>query len=99
MTTLQVVLFEADAGQGYLGLKAEYHEETDSGHGRVEVRRCWQSADLRWVPASQARLECERQIGGKVSREVRYYISSLSLDSARLLATVRSHWAIENSLY
>ena len=88
-------------------MKAEYHEETDSGHGRVEVRRCWQSADLRWVPASQAwvgakrvaRLECERQIGGKVSREVRYYISSPSLDSARLLAAVRSHWAIENSLH
>ena len=99
--------FEADAEQGYRDLKAAYHEETDSGHGRVEVRRCWQSADLRWVPASQAwagaksvaRIECERHIKGKISREVRYYVSSLAVDAARLLAAVRSHWAIENRLH
>lgn len=44
-------------------------------------------------------IECERHVGGKVSREVRYYISSLGVDPARILAAVRSHWAIENSLH
>ena len=46
--------FEAGAKNGYGGLKVAYHEETDSGHGRIEVRRCWQSADLRWMPATRA---------------------------------------------
>ena len=31
-----------------------------------------------------------------MSREVRYYISSLGVDPARILAAVRSRWAIEN---
>lgn len=99
--------FEADAGQGYMGLKALYHEETDSGHGRVEVRRCWHSGDLRWVPATQrwagaksvARVECERHVRGRVTREVRYYISSLAVAPERLLGAVRSHWGIENRLH
>ena len=61
---------------------------------------------LSLIPAGQEHIEEpgrdhyeDRQGSVKVSREVRYYISSLSLDSARLLAAVRSHWAIENSLY
>ena len=32
--------FEADAQNGYGGSKVAYHEEADSGHGRIEVRRC-----------------------------------------------------------
>ena len=99
--------FETDAPNGYRGLKAAYHEETDSGHGRIEVRRCWQSADLRWMPATRAwagaksvaRVESERHVGGRMTREVRYYLSSLDLDPARLMDAVRSHWAIENRLH
>ena len=99
--------FEADAKNGYGGLKVAYLEETDSGHGRIEVRRCWQSADLRWMPATRAwagaksvaRVESERHIGERVTREVRYYISSLGLEPGQLLGAVRSHWSIENRLH
>jgi predicted transposase YbfD/YdcC len=81
-------------------------EETDSGHGRIEVRRCWQlparcaPATLAWSGArSVAKVECERHLDGRISKEIRYYISSLPQAPARLLAAVRSHWAIENSLH
>ena len=92
---------------GYRGLKAKSCEETDTGHGWSEVRRCWQSADFKWVPASQAwagakgvaRVECERHLGDKVSREVRVYISSLPGEPVRHLGAVRGHGGIENRLH
>lgn len=99
--------FEVDVANGYRGLKAKSCEETDTGHGWSEVRRCWQSADFKWVPASQAwagakgvaRVECERHLGDKVSREVRVYISSLPGEPVRHLGAVRGHGGIENRLH
>jgi predicted transposase YbfD/YdcC len=44
-----------------------------------------------------ATLRCTR--GGKESIEVRYYISSLSVDVERFARAVRSHWSIENSCH
>lgn len=81
-------------------------EEIDSGHGRIEVRRCWQ-LDVKQAPAAKqwpgaksvAKVVCERHIGERVTTETRYYISSLSKQPERLLAAVRSHWAIENKLH
>ena len=35
----------------------------------------------------------------KHEKEIRYFISSLSVDAPRMLATIRSHLAIENSLH
>ena len=36
---------------------------------------------------------------GKVTRECRYFISSLGLGVKRFAAAVRGHWAIENTLH
>jgi len=44
-------------------------------------------------------VECERHIGEKITKEINYFISSLPLDAPRMLAAIRSHWAIENSLH
>jgi len=44
-------------------------------------------------------VEAERIIQGEVSRERRYYISSLSGQAKQLGRAIRSHWGIENSLH
>lgn len=44
-------------------------------------------------------MDGERRIGGEPTTERRTYLSSLDGDAARLLATVRSHWTIENRLH
>lgn len=108
-----VALFEqrsataAADGAPTAGAAAEFIEQTDAGHGRVEVRRCWTAAVAeRWAVASEwaglrsvAMIECERHIGSQISVERRYYLSSLP-SQARLIAhAVREHWAIENSLH
>jgi predicted transposase YbfD/YdcC len=44
-------------------------------------------------------IQSERRLSGKVERETRYYISSLTSDAARLSQAVRSHWLVENALH
>ena len=36
---------------------------------------------------------------GKTTIEKHYYITSLPLDSDRIIETIRSHWSIENNLH
>ena len=99
--------FAAARQAGFQATTHSYHEQTDQGHDRIEVRRCWQFTDVgylegqaRWPRlASFAVVEAERHLHDKVTCEQRCYISSLALDAKRLAEAVRSHWAIENSLH
>ncbi len=85
------------------------NEEIDCGHGRVERRRCSVIADLGLIekaaewPSLQGlvRIEAERyhKLTGKTEREIRYYITSLKPDAARLNRAIRQHWGIENKLH
>jgi predicted transposase YbfD/YdcC len=84
-------------------------EEIDCGHGRVEQRRCSVIADLSMVDKAAewaslqglVRIQSERyhKATGKTEREIRYYITSLSPDAARLNRVIRQHWGIENKLH
>ena len=93
-----------------LGGRASTAEQTDGGHGRVEVRRAVvldvDSAGLLDAPGwpllrSVVRVESERHIGSDVSCELRYYVTSVPATghAARLLSAVRSHWRVENSVH
>jgi predicted transposase YbfD/YdcC len=88
----------------------DHHQTTDKGHGRLEIRRYWTieeaeyvryfSRDEHWPGLrSVAMVEAERWVGEKVSRERRYYISSLRGDAQALARAIRGHWGIENSLH
>ena len=90
---------------------ARYAETREVGHGRKEVRRIWASSDLAWLPQkrdwaglrSVVMVESERDLGGEVTHQRRYFISSLPADTVgdaeRLLGAVRDHWGIENSVH
>jgi len=58
---------------------------------------------LAWPGAAQVlRIERTRDIKGKLSTEIAYYVTSLPPAEAgpdRLLALARAHWAIENKLH
>ena len=85
-------------------LKTGIFETIDKAHGRIEIRRCRQSTELAWLPSTKQwkgarsvlRVECERQSNTGISREVRYFISSLPLNPERALSAVRQHWFVEN---
>lgn len=84
-------------------------EEIDCGHGRVERRRCSVVGDTslvenasRWAGLQGlVRIEAERyhKVSGQTEREIRYYITSLKPDAARLNTAIRQHWGIENKLH
>jgi predicted transposase YbfD/YdcC len=79
----------------------------DKGHGRLETRRYWQSEAIGWFAdraewpglRSVGLVEATREIGGKLSVERRYYLSSLPQDVALFARAVRGHWAIENQCH
>jgi predicted transposase YbfD/YdcC len=82
---------------------------TDFGHGRIETRTCSVLSDLRCIEdANQwpslrtiAKIESTRVIKrtGQKSSEIRYYISSLPPDAAKINTAVREHWGVENKLH
>lgn len=82
-------------------------ETTDKEHGRLEVRRYWQTEKLDWFAdrkeweglKSVGVVEARRTVGGRESVERRYYLSSLSNDAERFARAARGHWGIENSLH
>ena len=102
--------FAVVTGGDAAGLAPAAHATVGKDHGRLEVRRCWATDDpevLAWLdpahawPAlgSVACVEGERRVGDAVSRERRYYLTSLPADPARIAAAVRGHWGIENRLH
>jgi predicted transposase YbfD/YdcC len=82
-------------------------ETVDKGHGRLEVRRYWQSEKIGWYAdrdqweglRSVGVVESVREINGQRSEERRYYLSSLPAGIERFAKAVRGHWAIENQLH
>lgn len=89
--------------------KTPHHasEDVDKGHGRVEVRRCFVFETLECLPTPErwpdlksfAVVESTRDVGGKLTHERRYYISSLSPNAPLLARAVRQHWGIENQVH
>lgn len=85
----------------------EYYEEFDKGHGRIESRKCWATSNIDWLDVKDdwanlqtiVKIESTRDLQGKETQEVRYYISDLEPKAQDLLRAIRSHWSIENSLH
>lgn len=84
------------------------HKDCDKGHGRIETRTCWVSTDVAWVVQNHPywrsiqaiiRIDSQREMKGKTTSETRYYITSVAAPADQILASIRSHWAIENSLH
>ena len=103
-------LFEEGDATGFAGVPHDYATTLNKGHGRLERRECWSITDpdcleylstgkewpgLRSVVKVVGRREAETGI----TVQPRYYSSSLDVSAEEMLATVRAHWSIENSLH
>lgn len=84
-----------------------YTEQTEQGHGRVETRCAWISAELdtelsaaAW-PGLQSigMVEATRTLGGETTVEQRFYLTSLPPAAPQFAQAVRNHWGIENKLH
>lgn len=74
---------------------------------RVDTRTCSIITDLRFFPDAAnweglKTLVCvkrERELNGKKTVEIHYYLTSLAADAKMLLYSIRKHWSIENELH
>ena len=93
---------------GFQEIADTFAETLEKDHGRIEHRRCWATGDVAWLEQqaqwrglqSIVMVEADREVIGKGRTvERRYFISSLPAEAKPLLAAVRGHWGIENSLH
>lgn len=92
---------------GFKDTKISRHETVDGDHGRIETRTTTAIHDVVWLQErhdwpglkSVVMVETTREIGDRIERETRFYITSLVLLAHALGPIIRSHWAIENSLH
>jgi predicted transposase YbfD/YdcC len=82
-------------------------ETVEKDHGRLEIRRYYQSDHLDWFAdrpkweglKSVGMVESVREVAGKTTVERRYYLASLPLGIETLARAVRGHWGVENKVH
>jgi len=82
-------------------------ETVEKDHGRLEIRRYYQSEQLDWFAdrlkweglRSVGMVESLREVDGKTTVERRYYLASLPLGVDTFARAVRSHWGVENKVH
>ena len=90
---------------------AQVRKETtcEAGHHRIETRTLWQVPAEQVFSESQLNtwaglatlvvVESVRRLWNKETHEIRFFISSLAVDSQTFAQYIRSHWGIENQLH
>ena len=103
-----VEIFVAEQkANGFKDTKVSRHETVDGDHGRIETRTYTAIHDVAWLQERHdwpglkgvVMVESTREIGDKIERETRFYITSLVWLASHLGPAIRSHWAVENSLH
>jgi predicted transposase YbfD/YdcC len=103
-----VEVFAAEQkANGFKDTKVSRHATVDGDHGRIETRTYTAIHDVAWLQERHdwpglrgvVMVESTREIGDKIERETRFYITSLVWLASQLGPVIRSHWAIENSLH
>jgi predicted transposase YbfD/YdcC len=92
---------------GFKDTKVSRHETVDGDHGRIETRTYTAFHDMAWLQERHdwpglhgvVMVESTREIGDKVERETRFYITSLLWLASQIGPAIRAHWAVENSLH
>src|ERR1700688_2563430 len=92
---------------GFVDAEISRDTTVDGDHGRIETRTTTVIHDVEWLQQRHSWpglkglviVESCREISGKIERETRYYITSMSMTAVHLGHVIRSHWAIENSLH
>lgn len=111
---VQVVEYFAQTTFGRIPQTPAVFDAFDDTHGRLVRRRAFVTDDpglistldgwpgLTKVIAVETISSVNHVHGGgrgEVSSDIRYFLTSATLDGAALAAAVRNHWAIENSLH
>jgi predicted transposase YbfD/YdcC len=104
-----ITMFQEAIVCGFKGISHQSEQTVEKGHGRIETRRFFLVHDplyLQYLNPKGAwpnlrgigMVQSERDEGGIVSRENRYYLCSLA-SVREFREAARGHWSIENGLH
>ena len=87
--------------------KVSRDKTVDADHGRIETREITVIHDVEWLQErhdwpglkSVVVVESTREVGGKIDREMRLYITLLVLLAHHIGPMIRGYWMIENGLH
>lgn len=83
------------------------YQTIEKDHGRIEKRKYLISSDIEYLTGREnwanlrtiGKVESSREINGKRSSEMRYYILDQKITPEEMSRIVRGHWEIENNLH
>ncbi|TBU77710.1 ISAs1 family transposase [Pseudomonas daroniae] len=98
---------QAQKNRDFANTQVTRHQRVEGDHGRIETRTTTVIHEVGWVQQRHAwpglkslvMVESTRELGERIERETRYYLSSLTLPADEQGPMVRDHWAVENSLH
>jgi predicted transposase YbfD/YdcC len=96
---------DAACAADFAGVRWDYPEAVEDGHGRHEERRVTVLYDPPGLPAewpdvaAVVRVDRERQAGGKNVGTTHHYVTSYRGRAKTLGRYARGHWGIENGLH
>jgi len=104
-----IVMFEEATANEFKGISHQSEQTVEKGHGRIETRSYFLVDDPQYLGylnpkgswsglRSIGMVQSEREDGGVVSRESRYYLCSVG-SVAEFREAARGHWSIENGLH
>jgi predicted transposase YbfD/YdcC len=104
-----ITMFDEATNTRFKGISYQTEQTVEKGHGRIETRRYFLVDDpvyLQYLNPKGAwsnlngigMVQSEREEGGVMSRESRYYLCSLGSVS-QFREAARGHWSIENGLH
>jgi len=99
--------FQQAKESGFGDISYDSHSTLDGDHGRIETREYTTISDIGWLQGKEnwkalktiAMVESERDVNGVVSKDARYYISSMENSAKEIGNAIRSHWGVENGLH
>lgn len=106
-----VKTFFTDAmNSNFINVEHDFFEEFDKGHGRIEHRQCWVinpvqqlacfSGLEKWSSLNSIiMIKTKRELKGKTTEDLRFYLSSCIASAESMLNIVRNHWQVENTLH
>jgi len=100
-------VIEAAMDAGEEGDTYRTHSTEEVGHGRKESRSYVVVNGVEGVRdralwrgmAAGGMCVSEREVGGKMGEEVRFFVSSAAISAVEFAALVRNHWRVENNLH
>ena len=83
------------------------HETLEKDHGRIETRICQVISKLTEIENKESwanlknviKITSIREINAVITKEERFYISSLNQTAEYFNKAIRNHWAVENNLH